>query len=331
MGFLRKQLSLILRVLISGAVLYVLARKMAWHEFFGYIAHARAQYLVCGLVIIGITMFLGTYRWRMLLHVQGIDIPFSKLFPMNMIGQFFNSFLLGVTGGDVIKIYYVTQASPERRTAAGLSVIYDRILGLVGIMVWGLILTTSGYAFLTSTPETHQAVWSFLLICAAAAAGISGAFALPWVRKHSGLWKLEQKLPFHRTLENLSNAFQRYAQSPLENLVVLSLSIFIHGCIFLTMYMTALSIGMHTSFWQLAAIVSIVNVLIAVPINVAGLGVREALFVYFFILVQVPKEQAVTFSLLGFGLNLVWSLIGGIFYMRYKKHGGKTDEIPQQP
>jgi uncharacterized protein (TIRG00374 family) len=321
MGFIRKHLSLALRILISGAVLWVLARKMDWPQFFAYVAHARADYLCYGLAIIGVTMVVGTYRWRMLLHVQDIDLPFAKLFPMNMIGQFFNAFLLGVTGGDVIKIYYVTQAAPGKRSAAGLSVIYDRILGLLGIMVWGLILTTVSYSFLTSTPQTHQAVWTFLLICCAAVGGISFALVLPWIRKHAGLWKLEQKLPFHGTIENLSDAFQRYARSPVENITVLAMSICIHGCIFLTMYVIALAIGLHASFWQLAAIVSIVNVLIAIPINVAGLGVREALFVYFLALIQIPQEQAITFSLLGYGLNLFWSVIGGFFYMRYKKHG----------
>lgn len=320
MEFVRKHLSLVLRVLISGAVLTGLAFKINWREFWAIVTNAHVGWLGLGLLLIGLNMLGSTYRWKVLLRIQGIVLPYRRLFPMNMIGQFFNAFLLGVTGGDVMKIYYVTQATPEKRSAAGLSVIYDRVLGLLGIMAWGLVLTSIYYRFLTSTPNTHKSVWTFILICGVAVGGISAALVLPWIRKNSGLWKLEQKLPFHRTLENLSEAFQRYAESPAENLLVFGFSILLHGCLFLVMYFVGLAIDLNVTFWQLAAIVSVVNVLIAIPINVAGLGVREGLFAIFLGLLGVPPSQAVAFSLLGFGLNLIWSLAGGIYYMRYKKH-----------
>ncbi len=328
MGFLRKQLGLILRILFSGLLLsFLVHNKENLYKCGGYFQHARPGWLLAGFVLLGMTMVLGTYRWRILLHIQGIDLSYSKLFPMNMIGQFFSTFLLGVTGGDVMKIYYVTYATPEKRSAAGLSVIYDRILGLLGIMVWGLCFTATRYSFLTSSPNTRRCVLAFLLICAAAVGGIVFALCLPWIRRNSGLWKLEQKLPFHRTLENLSDAFERYAKSPLQNLIVLGISVFIHGCLFLAMYMVARAIDLPASFLKVAAITSIVNVLIAVPISISGLGFREQLYVFFLALINISAPQAMAFSLMGWGLNVVWGLLGGCFFMRYKKHAPSSSPV----
>lgn len=327
MEFIRKRIGLILRVLISGGILAFLAMKLDWAEFTAIVKTASVSWLLAGLGLIGLTIFLAARRWQMLLRVQGIQLSYSKVFQLNMIGQFFNAFLLGVTGGDVIKIYYAAQAAPEKRSAAGLSVIYDRILGLLGIIVWGVILTTTCYSFLTSTAPTYQAVWTFLFISAAAFGGIGLALILPWLRQNAGLWKLEQKLPFHGTIERLSEAFQRYARAHVVNLSVLIFSVFIHFFLFVTMFCVARSIGIEIGFWTLAAIASVVNVLIAIPVSISGLGVREGLFAVFLSLLSIPHEQAVAFSLLGFALSLVWSLIGGLIYLRYKKPGEKVTEL----
>lgn len=329
MEFLRRRIGLILRVIFSALLIYFLVRnKETLYECYGHMREARVGWLLVGLALLGVTMVVSTYRWKILLAVQDIHMEYRALFPLNMIGQFFSAFLLGVTGGDVMKIYYISQANPEKRSAASLSVVFDRIQGLLGIMLWGLMLTGIYYRVLTSTSGTRRNVWLFLLICAAAVGGIIAALILPWIRKNSSLWKLEQKLPFHSTLENLSEAFQRYTRRPFENAVVLAMSVFIHACLFCFMYAVARSINMDLSFWKIAAVVSIVNVLIAVPISIAGIGVREKLYIWFLALFAVPEGQALAFSLLGFALSLIWNLAGGYFYARYKKRVPVMTAVP---
>ena len=66
------------------------------------------------------------------------------------------------------------------------------------------------------------------------------------------------------------------------------------------------------------SIIAIVNMLIALPVSISGIGVREQLFIWFFALLGIHGDQAVTFSLTYFAFNILWSLAGGPFYFLYR-------------
>ncbi|MEE9543049.1 MAG: lysylphosphatidylglycerol synthase domain-containing protein, partial [Thermodesulfobacteriota bacterium] len=57
-----------------------------------------------------------------------------------------------------------------------------------------------------------------------------------------------------------------------------------------------------------------------VPISLAGLGVREGIFIYLFTKIGTSQEEALSLSLLFFFATLIISIIGGIEYVRI---GGK--------
>ena len=40
-----------------------------------------------------------------------------------MVGAFYNAFMPGTTGGDLVKAYYAAKHAPERRTRAVISVL----------------------------------------------------------------------------------------------------------------------------------------------------------------------------------------------------------------
>ena len=55
---------------------------------------------------LGCAFLLQTERWRRLLRVQEINLGWWRTLRVYLIGAFFNLFLLGATGGDIVKIYY---------------------------------------------------------------------------------------------------------------------------------------------------------------------------------------------------------------------------------
>jgi uncharacterized membrane protein YbhN (UPF0104 family) len=68
----------------------------------------------------------------------------------------------------------------------------------------------------------------------------------------------------------------------------------------------------------LFAMIAMVNMLVALPISVGGIGVRESLFVAYLGLLGVDPSHATAFSLTCFVMNLFWSLAGGPFYFLYR-------------
>ena len=100
------------------------------------VQQADWRWLVGGVAAYGVFELLAGVRWMILLRVQGIRISWGRLYGLLMVGLFFSLFIPGGTGGDLVKGYYLLKEAPVgRRTSAALSVVMDRLLGLLGIAV----------------------------------------------------------------------------------------------------------------------------------------------------------------------------------------------------
>ncbi|MDA0842098.1 MAG: lysylphosphatidylglycerol synthase transmembrane domain-containing protein, partial [Planctomycetota bacterium] len=126
----KKRLLLALKILVAAGVIGVLAGSgqldfkrvaQAFQDGPGWIAMAA----VCLLVGICVTAL----RWYLLLKAQGIRISYWNSLRLTFVGIFFNTFMPGGTGGDLVKAYYVWD-SGSKRAAAVTTVFLDRVIGL---------------------------------------------------------------------------------------------------------------------------------------------------------------------------------------------------------
>jgi glycosyltransferase 2 family protein len=70
--------------------------------------------------------------------VQGIRVGFSRLWSITFISFFFGVFLPGSLGSDALKLYYIVHERKDAHTSAVLSVLGDRVIGLLGLLILGL-------------------------------------------------------------------------------------------------------------------------------------------------------------------------------------------------
>ena len=98
-----------------------------------YLVHPGA--LVLSVVLVGLALWLGVVRWRLVLEAQGLELSLARATRISLVAQFFNSFLLGSTGGDLIKAYYAARETHHRKTEAVTTVFVDRLVGL-----WAMLL-----------------------------------------------------------------------------------------------------------------------------------------------------------------------------------------------
>jgi len=98
-------------------------------------------------------------------------------------------------------------------------------------------------------------------------------------------------------------------------------------------YCVLRSLNISVPLVAFCAILAIVNMLIALPISISGLGVREVLFVTFFGLLHIDADHATAFSLTYFTLNLIWCLLGAPFYFlyRHETHAPPPDAAVGEP
>ena len=68
-----------------------------------------------------------------------IEVPLRKTSNLFFIGAFFNQFLPGTTGGDVVRVIFLMQDHPENKTEGLLSVAVDRLLAVLVLVIMGLL------------------------------------------------------------------------------------------------------------------------------------------------------------------------------------------------
>ncbi len=317
---------LILRIVVTVGAAFWIARAVDWQALAHTLAHTDWTWVAAAVACFGAVMLLVARRWQRLLAVQRLALPYKEALAVSFIGQFFNAFLLGTAGGDVAKIYYAARWSPGRRTPVILSVLVDRGLGLAAVAALAVGFGVARYDVLT---QSHATAAVLALVGAMTAAGVGillGAWLLPRVRAFAqkrGWW---ERLPLHKLLEKVHDAWERYARVPGELIAAFTFSIIIqllmiglHACVLRGM-------GLGVPWMELVAIVSIVQLVAALPVSLSGLGPREGLTILFLALFGISSAQALAFSLVSFAVTLAWSAVGGIVYVRYRKQQGAAAE-----
>src|SRR5580658_7504642 len=109
--------------------------------------------LVVSLLLVGLALFLCVVRWRIVLEAQGLHLPLGRATRISLVAQFFNSFLLGSTGGDLIKAYYAARETHHKKTEAVTTVFVDRLVGLWAMLLFAGVMMIPNYAMLRKSRE----------------------------------------------------------------------------------------------------------------------------------------------------------------------------------
>lgn len=320
MEFLRRRIGLILQTLVSALIIAWLMKIVDWRTAWSHVRTMDPVWIIAGILCFAPVLFIVSWRWRMLLAVHGVHLRFWRIFELTMIGQFFSAMGVGTTGGDVIKIFYAARAVPQRRAAVAFTIIVDRVIGLVALLLFGVALSIPNLPLLLSHHNTKVATATFYFFALAGVTASALACIGPFALKSQTLRAVIKKLPLIHRGASLFMAYEHTARAFGTNLIALIGSVPSHVCSTLMGYCVIRAMHLQPEPDPLTtfAIIAIVNMLIALPVSVAGLGVRESLFIMFFALLGIDKDHAFAFSITCFALNILWSLAGGPFYFLYR-------------
>lgn len=309
---MNRKVLLLLQVLATVVLLALLFRNFDWPAFEALFRSLPAWYYAASLGVILAGQVLYAWRWRALLVVTGIKMPFGRVLRLYLIGTFVGNFLPSTVGGDVAKVYYVGRERGYRPATA--SVVLDRLLGL------GILAGIASLA-LWVEPVSHRRYDAARVTLTAITAGAVAATALALV----GTGGLPRRLAWLgplaiRGAEHLQR-FRLELVAALRSPRVWLQAVATVTCYFslvVLAYQTFIGIqlGHRPSFMAILVAAASTAVLSNIPITINGLGLREQLHVVLLEPLGVPKEVAVAISLLLFAHLLVASLIGGLFWMQ---------------
>src|ERR1700738_5144139 len=116
---------------------------------------AHKQWILAAIVAYVVVEFAAAFRWQVLLKVQDIQLPFSRIVALSIIGMFYNLFLPGGTGGDIVKTYLLWKETPKNKPGALLAVLFDRMIGLIALIIITGILIFLRYGWLTRETDAQ--------------------------------------------------------------------------------------------------------------------------------------------------------------------------------
>src|SRR5438552_3130691 len=101
------------------------------------------EFFFLALVLCLSSVLLSFVRWFVLVRAVGLPFRVRDALRLGMVGYFFNNFLPGSIGGDVLKAAFLAREQ-DRRTLAVATVIMDRMIALWAL-IWFVALLGCGF------------------------------------------------------------------------------------------------------------------------------------------------------------------------------------------
>lgn len=256
-------------------------------------------------------------RWKAFLSAQGIQEDFFRLARISFVSVFLGVFLPAQSGSDAIRMYAIEKRHKDKTGMGGAAVIIERLLGFyilscVGI-VGALLSLHKGLpsSILMSVLVVNLFIVGLVLL-------LQNKKLLHLLTINIGKIKLFKKAVDY--LLKLLNALHCF---PLRKTIVPTASLILLFqlsnifCAFLIFK----AFGIDIPFYYHLLFMPLIQVISVLPVTIAGFGLREGGFVYFYGLVGVNKSISFLVSLTYYLiLMLVPAFVGMILYLLGRAH-----------
>jgi len=287
---LKNGISQLLKLAFALALIYWLIRSDRL-DFTSLTKLLKPLYLIPCLACVGIALSLGVERWRHFLKSQNISIPFYQAFQLSLIGVFFNFVMPGGVGGDLIKGYYITKSSPHAKMAAAVTVLLDRLIGLLAMSLIALLVMLFKWETVRSQNEL---MLIFLLVCGVTAASMI-IWSLIFSRRLYNLgWieKILKLLPRSQMLLKTYNSVTDYRHSKQVFFSTLFLSFAAQLFSILFFIFAGRALGYDISATTYLVAIPIAFMVQSIPLSPGGIGVGQTAAFFLFNLMQPDAGPA---------------------------------------
>ncbi len=236
--------------------------------------------------IIFLVMVLGNLKWFILLKSQKINICFSDSFYLYYTGYTFNYFLPGGIAGDALKIAYITKRG-QKRSVAALSIIIDRAIGLLAMILVIMFFLPSLSAKLNTlkwitNDYPHFVIPYFITISLLTVTTIVLVFY--FINHKRTYQKITNSLKrkkgrIFELLLKLTKAIFSYRKSRMALLLNIIIAITIQIIIAISFLLAGQKIlGENISLLSYTLASIITQIISVIPISPGGIGVGEVIF-----------------------------------------------------
>ena len=265
--------------------------------------------------------FFGSWRWREVLKCHGMDQSIGRGMYLYLVGYFYNNFLPTAIGGDVIRGYEASRQFGRMAKIYG-SILVERLLGLLATLTIALI-------FLPLAMLPIPLVWLIVLLNAVAW-GVSIFF---FAKKTGTITdKLVHRLPekIRGKVQGIIDTLREYRDHRADVGCAYVVAVLYQGSLIVVPWVGARLMGIDdvplSAYMVFVPLIWIISLL---PISLNALGLREASFAYFFVLMGSTEEQGFLVSLIFLGTMMLSSLVGGVLWgiVGHRRKNGEEEKV----
>lgn len=306
------------KIIFAVAVITWLFHKIDAHRVWLVVRDAHRLPIFFGLLLWLVTILIAGWRWNQLLGILGIHVSVKSLTCVVPIAQFFSVFLPGSTGDDLTRMLYISRLAPGRVGEACATVLLDRFIGLTSVLLLALFCVPWQWSLMSASSQTR---WIALgMLSAGAFTCLGGAvFFLAGHPTHRWFEKRLRLRPAHSLRDEAARIWGLLCNNKMLVAIVISAALItqlVHCVIF---YLAGVSVGIESPLLPWFTFVPIVLAANALPITIAGIGIREYLLVLFLgVIIHVDGAHAVATSFVILSLILMICLLGGLLYIFYR-------------
>lgn len=295
MGARWKAVVLVVKLAVSVGLIW-------WAVESGLIAPSRLAALadrplpvVLAMLLIAASVVAAAARWWLLLASQGIGVTWRRVLAVMIASQFGGTFLPGVIGADGVRAAGLCLAVTDRRGVAVLSILFDRLFGMLGIFIIALVLSVIEARHIFATPDLRPIGIATAVACLVLAGGLVAVVAGRF--RHGRLPPLAAKV---------ADALAAYGRDRRLLAGCLALSLLVHLLTVAGFYVLAASGNYPLPLVKLALAFVLSLVANMLPITPGGIGVGETTFAYLCRI--IGGSAAVPYATLFFAFRAVMAL-----------------------
>ncbi|MCM8821499.1 MAG: flippase-like domain-containing protein [Candidatus Omnitrophica bacterium] len=299
-----------LKSCVSIFFIFLVLRKINFFELGGIFKNVSIPALIWMFTVNYAITFFIALRWYFILDEFKEKISFFNVWKLSLIGLYFNILLPTGTGGDAVKILYITRNHQEK-LRLGTSVIFDRFIGSSTIIAMAIISLLS---YEKNLPAKLKITLALLLIVVLSIWLLIFWDRLAVLTGRIFPYRLRQKLKiFYNHLRDYGINSRVLINAICTSIFVQILSIYVQ---YLAAELVSPVSGTSIPFQLFFIFIPIIWLSSIVP-SLGGLGIREYGYLFFFN-PYLGKDAAIAMSLINLMLILAQAIAGGLIFLFFR-------------
>lgn len=292
--------------LIGIALFAYILYRLGPQNLYVAVKNIKASYLIIGVIIsLGYTL-MQTYKWDLILKLQGIKLNFIDLVIMQFKATYYSLISPSQVGG-FVKVAYLKEKVDINVGKAFSSIMIDRVFDLISITFFACV----GAFFILN--KMNLSIYLFIIPVVLLVTGILIVFNQK-IMKTLLYWAYKKIIPKrfkHKVSESFYSFYSAIPQKKTTLIIPFIFNLLTWLLIYSLTYVLSLSLGINVNYFIIISMFSIATLVGLIPVTVSGLGTREATLITLLKLFGVGASKVVILSLLNFTIgSLLTAAIG---------------------